>query len=460
MTHNFFRPILAILLLFIPLYPKFPLSFAPGSQVAFRLDDIVILAAAIVWLIYQTKRHFPILKSKITWIILTYFIAIILSTINAILVYQITPTHLLLLHLARRFEYLSVFFITLEAIKHRSDIRFVNVFTIIAFMGVFIYGMGQKYFHFPIISTMNFEFAKGQLLQMDFWSRISATFAGHYDLAIYLSVVSVIFFGLFLIQKNLTSRFALLITWLMSFYLLTLTAARISVFAYWGGITLLCLLQKRLFWIVPTSLLVLTSIANSKDLNQRLLATIPSLKTYLLQLRPTPTIAPPPPPTAAPVLPPIITKIKPTPALIKLPTPTIFRHRPEEFPPVDADAGVARSGQIRFNAEWPRAITAFNKNRLFGTGMGSITLATDNDYLRSLGETGLLGFLTFASIFIYLFLLTLKAHPPVNRILFTATIITLINATFIDVFEASKTAYLFWIMMAIYYRLLTLNEKN
>jgi uncharacterized membrane protein YwzB len=37
---------------------------------------------------------------------------------------------------------------------------------------------------------------------------------------------------------------------------------------------------------------------------------------------------------------------------------------------------------------------------------------------------------------------------------------TLANAVFIDVFEASKTAYLFWIMMGLYYQSLNLKEKK
>jgi len=37
---------------------------------------------------------------------------------------------------------------------------------------------------------------------------------------------------------------------------------------------------------------------------------------------------------------------------------------------------------------------------------------------------------------------------------------TLANAVFIDVFEASKTAYLFWIMMGIYYQNLTFSSEK
>ena len=67
----------------------------------------------------------------------------------------------------------------------------------------------------------------------------------------------------------------------------------------------------------------------------------------------------------------------------------------EESQPVFED----RSVSIRLNVEWPRAIRAFSKNPLLGTGYSSITLATDNDFLRLLGEVGLVGALAFFLIF-------------------------------------------------------------
>ena len=63
------------------------------------------------------------------------------------------------------------------------------------------------------------------------------------------------------------------------------------------------------------------------------------------------------------------------------------------------------------NVEWPRAIRALKKNPLLGTGYSSITLATDNDYLRLLGETGVLGFLAFLLIGVRLIKRYLIAYP-------------------------------------------------
>ena len=75
-------------------------------------------------------------------------------------------------------------------------------------------------------------------------------------------------------------------------------------------------------------------------------------------------------------------------------------------PPVFED----RSTNIRLNVEWPRAIRAFSKNPLLGTGYSSISLATDNDYLRALGEVGFLGFISFSLIFVKLIEVLIKAY--------------------------------------------------
>lgn len=460
---NPFRIILATLVLFIPLYPKFPLTGVEGTYVAIRLDDIVLALCFIFWFIYQLKNHFPVLKEKITLLFIAYFIAIIVSTLNSILIYQNNLPSVLLLNTFRRFEYISLFFLTLNSIKNIRDFIYPYIFLLIAMLGIAGYGYGQKYLSFPVISTMNEEFSKGQLLQMNVWTRISSTFAGHYDLAAYLSLVLVIIGAVFVICKNKLIKYSSLIIFLIGFNLLTLTASRVSIFAFWGAMTLCFFLLRKYFWIIPVSTLVVFSFFNSKDLNQRLIATIntikfPSTSTSNItptSINPSPTVA--------------VVAINPNTSTgtIKKPTPTVFRHpATEEVIPADVDAGVARSGEIRFNVEWPRALNAFYKNPLNGTGLGSITLATDNDYLRSLGESGIFGFITFAIIFVYFTIkswsLIWKKSTSLNQqlpiIFFCVMLSILANATFIDIFEASKVAYTIWIIMALYYQSLNLKK--
>lgn len=462
---NIFRPILAIIIVFIPLYPKFPLISVNGTYVAIRLDDIVIAIAAIFWLIFQIRHRFPVFQLKITRLFLIYFMAIIISFLNAWLIYQTEPTNILLLHLFRRFEYISLFFITINAIKNKTDFLFLYVFFLLSTLTVTFYGFGQKYLHFPVISTMNEEFSKGQLIQMNIWTRISSTFAGHYDLAAFLSVALIVILGVSLITKNKIIKISSLILWLPAYYILTLTASRVSIFAFLGGSVITLFFLKKYWWIIPVAGLVIFSMFNSDDLNQRLLATIPALKNQFVtqnnnqpEVTPTPTIA----------IIPTQTPVKTSTGQITQPTPTVIRHQAEEYPVADADVGVARSGEIRFNAEWPRAINAWRRNPFIGSGLGSITLATDNDYLRCLGESGILGFITFAAIQLFFIVKTIpllfknssNIYHLISIIFFGGLLTTMANAVFIDVFEASKTAYLFWIMMGLYYQSLTIKPKN
>ncbi len=458
---NPLKSIIAILLVFIPLYPKFPLFNVSNTYVAVRLDDIVVALAVLVWFIYQITQRFSFSKLKISRLFLIYFLAIFVSFIHAFLIYQTEPTNILILHLFRRFEYMSLFFIAIDAVKSLDDFKFLYYFFLISTGLVTFYGYGQKYLSYPVISTMNSEFSKGQLLEMNIWTRISSTFAGHYDLAAYLSVALIIILAVFILSKNKFTKIISLLIWIPAYQILTLTASRISIFAFLGGICLTLILIKKYLWIIPITSLVAFSIFNSGDLNQRLIATIPALKNQF-----TPQTITTPIPTAIPTVAVITPKPSLAPVKITTPIPTIVRHQPEEYPPVDADVGVARSGEIRFNAEWPRAITAWRRNPLVGSGLGSITLATDNDYLRALGESGLFGLITFLTILFYFIFKTIplyfkkskNTYDIIALICLGGLITTLANAIFIDVFEASKTAYLFWIMLGCYYQ--SLNLKN
>jgi hypothetical protein len=134
--------------------------------------------------------------------------------------------------------------------------------------------------------------------------------------------------------------------------------------------------------------------------------------------------------------------VSPTPSLNPTPTPT-----PEPLRAIQQD----RSTSIRFDVEWPRALRALNKNPLLGTGYASISLATDNDYLRALGETGVLGFAGWMSIFLALgsrLIRGLRRTKGLEYHYFAGTtgmvLGFLLIATFIDIFEASKNATLFW----------------
>ena len=111
----------------------------------------------------------------------------------------------------------------------------------------------------------------------------------------------------------------------------------------------------------------------------------------------------------------------------------------------------------RFQGEWPRAMETFRRNVALGSGYGSVGLAVDNSYLRMLAEVGLLGFGAFLTIFIITLLYIRKTMPDVDNkearsfvVGFVAGVGGLaINAFFIDVFEASKVAFVLWLLFGV-----------
>lgn len=111
----------------------------------------------------------------------------------------------------------------------------------------------------------------------------------------------------------------------------------------------------------------------------------------------------------------------------------------------------------RFQGEWPHAIEAYSRNIAIGSGYGSVSLAVDNNYLRMLGEIGLLGIGAFLTIFLVVGIYIKKMLPGVDSKLakslivgYTAGVIGLIlNAILIDVFEASKIAFMLWLLTGV-----------
>lgn len=122
---------------------------------------------------------------------------------------------------------------------------------------------------------------------------------------------------------------------------------------------------------------------------------------------------------------------------------------------------------IRLDTLWPFAINGFLRNPLLGSGYSTLTKytneqfteaeSTDNDFLRTLGETGALGFITFygtmIAALVYVWKKSRQTHDELLGTLSIAlTAVTLglfINATYIDVFVSSKVIQTYWLLTGI-----------
>ncbi len=467
LQQRFFYAI-ALLLIFIPLYPKFPLVNVKGTFVAVRLEDIIIFLVVLLWLVLNLKNLMLFFSKTIYKSFLLFWALGVLSLISALFITQTISPSLGILHYLRRIEYMSLFIVAATTLKSTRQIKMLIYVLLFVTILVIIYGFGQIYFNFPVISTTNREFSKGLILYLTSGARVNSTFAGHYDLAVFLSIVLMIISSLIFYFKSIKIKVSLFLLGISGFILLGLTAARVSFVATVLGLMVMFWLNNKKIFIILLFLLTIISVGVIPELRHRLIATVtvnilggggpkydlsPQTITPFTPLDKIPEVS-----RKA-----LIEQSKQQTTQIQKRYSDIARGEPIN----PTELGVDRSFKIRSNIEWPRALNAFYRNPFLGTGYSSISLATDNDYLRSLGELGLIG--TF-SLSLVLFIIVKKMLRSVysstgfsKRLLVaivSSIFVFLATALFIDVLEASKIAEIFWLMLGISFASLDLGREE
>ncbi len=484
LDNNLIKILLSVFIFLVPLWPKLPIKMIDYTYIAIRLEDIYLVVMLLIFII-QLLRKKVFLNKKFILPFAFFWIAVFISFFwNTFISKTIIYPHLGFLHSLRRVEYMLVFFIALSVIKTKKDFwQIMSCFFISIFL-VILYGLGQKFFNFPAVQTMNPEYAKGYLLYLTPEARISSTFAGHYDLAIYL-VMSIPLILSFYFSKEKKSYLYLFIGALI---ILLYTSSRSSFIAYSiATISFLIFIRKYLFLIF---VLILTAglMFTTGEISKRFLKTF-QIKRILVDEK-----------TGAVYIGQTITT-KELPAgsfYVKLKDQSkgdnldLFRNQvvQEKLREATLSGEISSSEEekymatlsanlkpintvvsdismaTRFQIEWPRAINAFKKNPLLGTGSSSLTEATDGDYFRWLGEFGLLGTIAFLNI-LFLILKTvwdkIKKLPLNDKLIGYGFIFgffaLFINASYIDAFEASKVAYTFWTIAGLYIGYYGLNSK-
>lgn len=446
-----------LLLIFIPLYPKFPAINIKGTFVAIRIEDLLIALTFFIWLKKIFNQYKEIFSEKLIQLLLVFFFIGAVSLFSGIFLTKTVSFSLAFFHYFRRIEFMLLLPIAYYAISTRKQIYIALVSLSFVLMLVDIYALGQKYLDWPVISTTNSEFSKGLILYLTPGARVNSTFAGHYDLAIFLTGSIAILVPLSLFFKNLFYKIWTFSLFLLSFLILVLTAARVSFIATLLGVLSALILTGRKVFTLFLIILAILALIYPSSLRDRFISTIkinlwgestrysPSdlehqlVSQFNIQTLPTGTS----------------TQSAQLEKIFKSEQNVASDITPGE-PTNQTELEVFRSYGIRINVEWPRAIRAFLKNPLLGTGYSSLGLATDNDFLRSLGEVGLLG--TFAFILIMIEIIKrvwriYRSNDPFLKY-FSAGMLSmilafLINGLFIDLFEASKVAEIFWLIVGI-----------
>lgn len=428
---SFFKYLFAAVLIFIPLYPKFPLFTVPFSSVAVRAEDFLI---ALVWgvfflkLIFKRKINFP----RITFQFFVFFFVAFASCLSAIFITKNVQPVIVLLHLFRRLEYMSVFFLIYFAGREAGTRRYYLELILLPAIGVFLYGIAQIYLGAPVISTMDTEASKGIALTLRPGVTLNSTFAGHYDLAVYLTMVLTFLMAISSQIQTWLKRLPFIGLFIMFLWLFMQAGSRISLPSLLLSVCVVTYFYRKYLLGLLFGCLILGFIATSPQYVDRFKSIFNLFVSKITYV----------------VLAPVYAQENAT--VSATPTPVTDNSTLSPVKPQDI------STSIRFNVEWPRAIRSFYKNPFFGTGYSSITLATDNDYLRSLGETGLLGLLSFLALLLGIgkhLWEKVKTVKGIDKIIIVAAIgifvAFLTTATFIDVFESSKIAILFWAFMGL-----------
>ncbi len=503
-----------LLLVFIPLYPKIPL-FSPIEQyiVRVRLEDILVLLTVLVWIV-QVIRRKVVWKTPALFLVTAYLVVGLLSIISATLIQHtvpLEPLHLgkTILHYFRYIQYFSLLFIFSASINSIKQVKLFLILLITAIIGITIYGYGQKYYQWPVYSTMNREFSKGVRLVLTEHARVQSTFAGHYDLGAYLVLTLPLILSIIFIAKNKRVRLAAGLAFVLGAWLLTLSASRTSYVAFVGGITLatgfLAFKQptnfKKLSWgvkrLIVTYLVVgLLFISYGTDMYERFLQviqgypminqsyhqfnkwrkdTVNYLASQLFSLQDSGSGPAAPGQAAGPLVPSDERPIPYRPSDVYVDVPELIAietstgafsvvERPRVFSECALTKGL--SWCIRVETLWPQAIAGFQTNPFFGTGYATLNKetvdqfteaeSTDNNFLRTLGETGFFGFITFYGVVAYVMwqaYLLLRRQEPLSLILgagfLAGSLGLLVNAVYIDVFASSKVAFTYWALAGI-----------
>lgn len=480
LDENLVKILLVIFIFFIPLYPKFPLKNINFTYIAIRAEDLYLALIVTVFFI-QFLRKKILLNKLFLKSILFFWLIVFLSYFSGLyLTKTIIYPQLGFLHSLRRVEYIVIFFIAVSCVKSLSDFKLLFSSLLLSLFLVNVYGVGQRFLGFPAVSTMNPEFARGHLLYLTPEARLSSTFAGHYDLAAYLVFLLPIVWGFyFTLKKN---RFKILFLAIFSLIILVYTASRISFIAYIISTPLLLMFLKKYRYFIFVLIISIILTLFSRDLTKRFLKTV-QIRQILVNEKTGQIYIPQKINTKELPAGTMVIKLKEekketsesiafknkllieatkSSKLSKLEVASLS----SQLKPVSAIA-YDISFATRLQVEWPRAIKAFLKNPILGTGPSSLTEATDNDYLRWLGEFGILGFCSFLAIILLIsqfIFFKIKKLPKKLSPLFYSPLFgifgLLINASYIDVFEASKVAYVFWYTLGIFVGVLTLKKTR
>ncbi len=508
----------SFLLIFIPLWPKIPLAdLIPGYIVRLRLEDIFVLITFIIYLIWLYRKK--ISWQLPTWQLIFAYLAIgLMSILTGLFILEtipLFPVHISksVLHWARYAEYFFLAFLFFSSLRQLKHLKIFLGLILAVTAAISLYGAGQKYLYWPLYSTMNREFSKGIRLYLTPHARVQSTFGGHYDFAAYLVLVLPFSLILFWQAEKKWLKALALLAHLLGLWSLIVSAARTSIIAYFVAVILLFTIYvfcQKISWgkkiwrffsyqFIYFLFIAFLIVNFGQDTIERFAHSFSSVeiiknnyyrfKGFQEKVASTLGIDRVKPPANSlavnldeygnnSVLTPSDSRPRPADVYVDVPeiktaldasTGAIITYETERTWSRNAEL-YGLSMAIRLDTLWPNALKALMRHPLLGSGYGTINKgeklnqfteadSVDNNYLRTLGETGLLSFfvfyglIAFTIIFAWKNLSRLQGLPLYFNYAFIAAAVgLLINASYIDVFAASKVAFTFWMLYGVFWK--------
>ena len=153
---------------------------------------------------------------------------------------------------------MAMFAVGFHALQNKQQLHFlIRAFLLIALIAS-IFGLGQQFLGWPVISTTNSEFSKGLALTLGAGARINSTFAGHYDLAAF-SIFPLLLVIALLTLPQIRHKWLLIGIGSLAYWTMLLSASRVTFAAFYITTALFMLLIRKKLWLIPLILWVFSA---------------------------------------------------------------------------------------------------------------------------------------------------------------------------------------------------------
>ncbi|OIP97878.1 hypothetical protein AUK40_02375 [Candidatus Wirthbacteria bacterium CG2_30_54_11] len=401
-----------IFLFLVIVLPKLAFIAVPGSGVGIRWDDFAVALLGLFTLV-QLIRHpssRALLKDRISLIFLTFLAWSLTVTLAAVALGKVPNTSVGLLYWGRLVQFYLVYLLARLGVWDRKAVKQLAWLFSSAVVLVMLYAWGQVAGIVPYFSTLTSLLPMSEVNFLN-TGVVMSTFGGHYDFGIFLvMVLSFTLSGVFYCIRN-----AKILHWTRKMKALVFFGcAAVSVSAF----VLLILTRSRSAYIALVAVIFVLGL-----MYQPILIALSAVISAILGL-------------------------------------LFFQGKLSTFQRLvsfgQSYYAIDMSTYERLQ-KWMAVARDITIVSLFtGHGLSSLGPAVDGYYVRTLGETGMIGLSIFCLLLVAVFrqLLTLrKGKAGITTFFAEGVMLSLIaiatQAVFIDTFVSSKVMYVFWILVAV-----------